>query len=102
MNDFDEKIETAISEEISEEEIAFEFGDLSAEPNEHYHPDESYTLMKGFTLVKRVVEYLSDKPCCSKNCCGLWDENHLKKHEDDLKGAFPKWQIVRRTKLLIW
>ena len=84
MNDFDEKIETAISEEISEEEIAFEFGDLSAEPNEHYHPDESYTLMKGFTLVKRVVEYLSDKPCCSKNCCGLWDENHLKKHEDDL------------------
>lgn len=84
MNDFDEKVEIAIGEEISEEEIAFEFGDLSTEPNEHYHPDESYTLMKELSLVKRVAEYLSDKPCCSKNCCGLWNENHLRKHEDDL------------------
>ncbi|MBF0449752.1 MAG: hypothetical protein HQK75_03540 [Candidatus Magnetomorum sp.] len=54
--DFDEKIETAISEEISEEEVAFEFGDSSTEPNEHYHPDENYTLMKEYTRSRLILK----------------------------------------------
>ena len=86
--DFYEEVENAINEEDSDEEIAAEYADKMADEqkfNEQYHPDESNKEVKEPSLVKRVSKYLSDKPCCSKNCCGTWKNDHLKKHAEDMK-----------------
>jgi hypothetical protein len=85
--DFYEEVENAINEEDSEEEIAAEYAENVADEKEfdkQYYSDESIKEMKEFSLVKRVSEYLSDKFCCSKKCCGIWKEDHLRKHEEDM------------------
>ncbi len=85
--DFYEEVENAINEGDSIEDIADEYAENMAdeqELNEKYHPGEPYFEMKEPSLLKRVSEYLSDKSCCSKKCCGAWKEDHLKKHEEDM------------------
>ncbi len=85
--DFYEEVEYAINEEDSEEEIAAEYAENMAEVqefNEQYQY-ESNAVMKEFSLVKRVSDYLSDKSCCSKKCCSTWKEDDLKKHSEDMK-----------------
>ena len=85
--DFYEEVEYAINEEDSEEEVAAEYAENMADVQEfeEQYQDESNTLIKECSVVKRVPEYLFDKSCCSKDCCSIWRKDDLKKHSDDMK-----------------
>ncbi|MBF0227968.1 MAG: hypothetical protein HQK76_21210, partial [Desulfobacterales bacterium] len=51
---------------------------------------EKYCLSYGFetetpSVMKQISDHYTEKKCCSKNCCDLWDSNELKKHLDDMQ-----------------
>ena len=74
--DLSDEIENAINDVESEEEIAAEYV-------EQCLSDEC--LSEEYSVIKRIADYLSDKPCCSRKCCSTWGKNHLDKHSEDMK-----------------
>ena len=75
--DFDDIIENTLNEENSEEDIVAEF--VENEIMEQGQKEEEHS------FIKRINMSIDDDPCCSKNCCGTWKKNHLKKHAEDLE-----------------
>ncbi len=86
--DFDDAVESSLTEEESEEDIVAEYV-------EDEKVDEEYVerCLLGLNtskeapvyLVQKISEYLLDGPCCTRNCCALWKETELIKHAEDLK-----------------
>ena len=70
----------------NEEDILTEYIANELEAQEY----EKYCLSYGFetetpSVMKQVSKHFTEKPCCSKNCCRIWDSNHLKKHSEDMQ-----------------
>lgn len=86
-SDFDDAVEFSLGEEESSEE------DITAEYVENEKIDEEYAkrclsgspLVKPGSIVQQVSEYLSDSPCCTKNCVASFQEEDLIKHAEDMK-----------------
>jgi hypothetical protein len=85
--DFDDAVEKAINDMDSEEEIASEYADNEAAEQKFEKTRLSGRCeeeKKELSLVKRVSDYLVEKPCCIKNCCSTWKEDDLKNHAEDM------------------
>jgi len=86
--DFDEIVEQALNEEHSDEELVAEY--VETEISEHSHqdmcvPDGCKTAVTPPALLERMTTSFAENPCCSRNCWGTWQEEHLKKHAEDLE-----------------
>jgi len=73
--DFDDIVENALNEENSEKNIVAEYVE-----NEIMEQG-----LEKLSLMKRITGSYTDIPCCSKNCCGMWEKDNLKKHVEDLE-----------------
>lgn len=86
--DFDDDIENAINNGDSEEEIAAEYAEneIAEQDNkEGWLLQSPQDERKESLLVKRVADYLSEKPCCNRKCCSTWNEDDLKRHGEDME-----------------
>ena len=81
--DFYDAAENAMSEVESEEEMATEYME-NEEIEKETEVEVGYKIENKETIIKRVSDYLVDKPYCSKNCCGTWKEDDLIKHAEDM------------------
>ena len=75
--DFDNEAEIAINEEHSIEELAYEYAES------HQFEKKSEKQYSNFEGTKKL-EYLSEKSCCSRNCCSSWNKEDLICHAEDL------------------
>jgi len=87
-SDFDDIVENALNEENSEEDLVAEYVENEILEQEHEDVCESggcQTEAEEHALLKRMTKSFAESPCCSRNCCGTWQEDHLKKHAEDLE-----------------
>ncbi len=86
-SDFYDAVESSLNEEESEEDIVAEY--VESERIDAEYAEQCLLGKKPvdepIPLVQQVSEYLSDRPCCTKNCCESWKERDLAKHAEDLK-----------------
>jgi hypothetical protein len=82
--DFYDAAENAMNEVDSEEEMATEYME-NEEIERELEAEGGYKIENKETTLTRVFDYLEDKPCCSKNCCGTWKEDDLIKHDEDMR-----------------
>ncbi len=84
--DVDDAIERAINEGNSEDDIAAEY--VENEVAEYDMEAEGFSEEcehKTKTPSERVAADFSKQPCCSRNCCSTWKEEHLRQHAKELK-----------------
>jgi hypothetical protein len=81
-SDLDEAVERSINEDDSEEDIVAEY--IEDETIDEYS-GVAFQESEEYSLSQKVSAFLADGPCCTKNCCGAWNESILSHHSDDLK-----------------
>jgi len=85
-SDFYDVVEFSLNEEESCEDIVAEYVEDEI-INEEYTQRCSLgasAIEEPISLMDKISEYLSDSPCCSKNCCVSWKKKDLTRHAEDM------------------
>lgn len=82
--DFDNEVERAINEESSDKELASEYVENNHfEQEAEKHFDLTKNNKETDLVLKKKIESLSEKACCSNNCCNSWNKTDLFYHAEE-------------------
>ena len=82
--DFYDAAEDAMNEIESEEDMSAEYME-NEEIEQEYEIQDGYGIETKGMLLKRISDYLTNKLCCSNNCCSGWKKDDLIKHTQDME-----------------
>lgn len=87
--DFDDNLEKVLNTSSSEEDIIAEYIEaeiITEECEERYKGLGSYdTDEQANFIMTAISEYLSESPCCTKDCCAMWKDEEIQKHLHDME-----------------
>jgi len=86
---FDKNLEQVLNTSSSEEDIVAEYIEaeiIKEECEERYKGSDSYDTDEQANFIRTAnSEYLSDSPCCTKDCCASFQDEDIQKHIHEIE-----------------